>query len=129
MNQDSVFCIAFSRLQADQMVQRLKGAAFSIHDISMLFAAGPMVAVLGDMACGLLNQGIPVLKARIYEDRVKEGRTLVSVQTESDDEMTLAKEIFIHAGGSDICTTKEPMQEYSPTPHLKQLSKASLSVA
>lgn len=129
MTQNSVFCIAFSRLQADQMVQRLKREGFSTHDISVLFAAGLMVAILGGMARGLLCHGVPLLKARLYEDGVKEGRTLVSVQTGSDGEMTLAKEIFIHAGGSDICTTKEPLQEHRPMPHLKQLSKASLSIA
>lgn len=50
MTQNSVFCLAFSSLQADQMVRRLKGEAFSIHDISVLYAIGPMVAALGDMA-------------------------------------------------------------------------------
>jgi hypothetical protein len=110
MNQDSVFCIAFSRLQADQMVQRLKGAAFSIQRISVLSAVGPLISSLGDMASGLLGQGVPWLKARLYEVRVKEGRILIAVQTGSDDEILLAKDILSKAGGNDICATREPPQ-------------------
>lgn len=102
MNQNSVFCIAFSRLQADQMVQRLKGAAFSIQDISVLAAVGPMVAALGDMADGLHSQGVPLPKARLYQVRIKEGRILLAVQTGTADEITLAKEVLSKAGGNDI---------------------------
>ncbi len=38
MSNKSVFCIATSRLQADQIVDNLKAAAFSNGDISALFA-------------------------------------------------------------------------------------------
>lgn len=37
MSKKSVFCIASSREQADQIVERLKGANFSNNDISVLF--------------------------------------------------------------------------------------------
>ena len=37
MSNKSVFCIATSRSQADQIVDRLKGANFSNNDISVLF--------------------------------------------------------------------------------------------
>ena len=113
------------------MVQRLKGAAFSVHDISVLFAAGPMVAALGDLTHGFLCQGVPLYKASLYEDRVKEGYTLVSVAIRDDDEMTYAKEIFTKAGGREISTSEEPVHLYRPTttPHLAQPSEASLGFA
>ena len=37
MSKKSVFCIATSRNQADQIVDRLKTESFSNHDISVLF--------------------------------------------------------------------------------------------
>lgn len=131
MSQNSVLCIAFSRLQADQMVQRLKWAAFSIHDISVLSAAGPLVAALGDMSRGLLGQGVPLSKARLYEDRLKEGQTLVSVQTGNDDEVMLAKEIFVKAGGSAVCATEKFFQQQraANTPRQTQPSESRLSFA
>ncbi len=131
MTRNSVFCIASSRSQTDQMVQRLKAAAFSIHDISVLFAAGPMIAALGDMAVGLLNQGVPWTEAKLYVDRVKEGNILVSVQTGSDVEMMQAKEVFTKAGGTNLCTTGEPTKRSRPpaVPHLVQSSEARLSIA
>ncbi|MFN0078002.1 MAG: hypothetical protein ACKVY0_16215 [Prosthecobacter sp.] len=131
MNQHSVFCIAYSRLQADQMVQRLKGAAFSIQDISVLAAVGPMVAALGDMADGLHNQGVPLPKARLYQVRVNEGRILLSVQAASDDEITLAKEILSKAGGNDICATCEPapQRRLALAPLHARRSEARLSFA
>lgn len=127
MTQNSVFCIAFSLLQADQMVQSLKGEGFSSHDIFVLSAAGHMATAWSDMTRGLSSQGVPLHN----EGRVKEGRILISVQTGSHDEMTLVKEIFINAGGSDICSTEEPLQSnrQTITPHLTQRSEARLSVA
>ena len=38
MSKKSIFCIATSRLQADQIVDQLKSANFSNNDISALFA-------------------------------------------------------------------------------------------
>ncbi len=131
MNQNSVFCIAFSRLQADQMVQRLKAATFSIQDISVLSAVGPMAAALVDMADGLHRQGVPLSKAKLFQVRVKEGRILLAVQTRSADEITLAKDVLSKAGGNDICATSEPLPpcRTSFRPHTEQMSEPSFSFA
>ncbi len=120
MKQDSVFCIAFSRIQADQMVLRLKSRAFSIRDISVLSGTGPMMAAFGDIVGGLQNQGVPWAKARLYTDRMKDGRYLVSVVAESDDAVTLAKEVLSKAGGSDFCATYETSQPDSSTTTFQQ---------
>ncbi len=169
MSQKSVFCIATSRTQADQIVDQLKVAEFSNNDISALFAdthtshdfahekhtkapegavtgagtggviggalgwiagigvlaipgfgpfiaAGPIMAALsgaaigaavGGIAGGLIGLGIPEFEARRYEGKLKDGNILISVHTESSEEITRAEDIFTRAGAQDICTTGE----------------------
>lgn len=173
MSKKSVFCIASSRPQAEQIVDQLKAANFSNSDISALFsdresghdfahekntkapegavvgvgtgglvggalgwiagigalaipgvgpfiAAGPIIAALsgaaigatvGGIAGGLIGMGVPELEAKRYEGKLKEGNILISVHTESSDEINRAKRIFSDAGAGDICTVAE-----SPTP-------------
>jgi len=169
MSKKSVFCIATSRPQANQIVNLLKDANFSNSDISALFAdnesaqdfahekhtkapegavtgagtggiiggalgwiagigalaipgvgpfiaAGPIIAALsgaaigatvGGIAGGLIGLGIPELVAKRYEGKLKEGNILISVHTESSEEIKRAKEIFDHAGAEDICTVAD----------------------
>jgi hypothetical protein len=169
MSKKSVFCIATSRNQANQIVERLKFAKFSNNDISALFsdkgtshdfahekntkapegavtgastggvvggalgwiagigalaipgvgpfiAAGPIIAALsgaaigatvGGIAGGLIGLGIPELEAKRYEGKIKDGNILISVHTDSSEEITRAKDIFTKAGAQDICTTGE----------------------
>ncbi|MDZ4401759.1 hypothetical protein [Prosthecobacter sp.] len=169
MHSKSVFCIATSRTQADQIVDQLKAADFSNNDISALFAdthtshdfahekhtkapegavtgagtggviggalgwiagigvlaipgfgpfiaAGPIMAALsgaaigaavGGITGGLIGLGIPEFEARRYEGKLKDGNILISVHTESSEEITQAEDIFTRAGAQDICTTGE----------------------
>lgn len=169
MSKKSVFCIATSRDQADQIVDQLRSANFSNNDISVLFpdkgttrdfahekntkapegavagagtggviggalgwvagigalaipgfgpfiAAGPILATLsgaavgaavGGIAGGLIGMGIPEIEAKRYEGKVKNGNILLSVHTESAQEISDAKDIFTKAGAQDICTTGE----------------------
>jgi len=169
MSKKSVFCIATSRPQANQIVNLLKDANFSNSDISALFAdnesaqdfahekhtkapegavtgvgtggiiggalgwiagigalaipgvgpfiaAGPIIAALsgaaigaavGGIAGGLIGLGIPELVAKRYEGKLQEGNILISVHTESSEEIKRAKEIFDHAGAEDICTVAD----------------------
>src|ERR1700688_1141762 len=170
MSKKSVFCIATSRSQADDIVSRLKIAQFSNNDISALFAdktttrdfahekntkapegaitgagtggaiggalgwiagigalaipgagpfiaAGPIMAALSGMAVGaavggiaggLIGMGIPEIEARRFEGKIKSGNLLISVHTENAADITHAREIFLQAGATDICTTGEP---------------------
>jgi hypothetical protein len=169
MSKKSVFCIATSRAQADQIVDQLKAGKFSNNDISVLFAdknsnrdfahekntkapegalagagtggvvggtlgwiagigalaipgvgpfiaAGPIMAALsgvaigaaiGGIAGGLIGLGIPEIEAKRYEGKIKKGNILISVHTESSEEISRAKDIFTKAGAQDICTTGE----------------------
>jgi len=114
MKQDTVFCIAYSRIQADQMVLRLKAAAFHSRDISVLSAVGHMVAVLGDIVASLHSQGLSWVKAKLYDNRIKDGRILVAVQTHGDAAIAQAMDILIKAGGADVCTSRVPEEQSSP---------------
>ena len=90
--------------------------ALAIPGVGPFIAAGPLMAALGGAAIGataggitggLIGLGIPEIEAKRYEGKVKEGKILISVHTESSDEITRAKDIFHHAGAEDICTTSE----------------------
>ena len=88
----------------------------AIPGIGPLIAAGPIVAALSGAAVGaavggiagaLIGMGIPEYEAKRYEGKVKAGNILISVHTESSDEVAQAKQIFKAAGAQDIATTGE----------------------
>jgi len=189
MSKKSVFCIATSRAQADQIVDQLKAGDFSNNDISVLFAdkntnrdfahekntkapegalagagtggviggtlgwiagigalaipgvgpfiaAGPIMAALsgitigaaiGGIAGGLIGLGIPEIEAKRYEGKIKKGNILISVHTESSEEISRAKDIFTKAGAQDICTTGEAStpKNYKATDRMAQPTLAA----
>lgn len=109
--------------------------ALAIPGVGPFIAAGPLMAALGGAAIGataggitggLIGLGIPEIEAKRYEGKVKEGKVLISVHTESSEEITRAKEIFDKAGAEDICTSREastpkdsqapPRAEHTPAP-------------
>ena len=90
--------------------------ALAIPGVGPFIAAGPILAALsgaaigatvGGIAGGLIGLGIPEIEAKRYEGKVKAGNLLLSVHTESSEEIKRAKEIFTNAGAQDICTTGE----------------------
>jgi hypothetical protein len=90
--------------------------ALAIPGVGPLIAAGPIMAALsgvavgaavGGIAGGLIGMGIPEFEAKRYEDMVKGGNILMSVHAETGDQVKRVKEIFKHAGGEDISTTRE----------------------
>lgn len=90
--------------------------ALAIPGVGPFIAAGPILAALsgaaigatvGGIAGGLIGLGIPEIEAKRYEGKVKAGNLLISVHTESSEEITRAKDIFTKAGAEDICTTGE----------------------
>ncbi len=167
MSTKSVYAIAISEGQANQIVDSLTRSGFSSNDISVLFpdkdtthefshekntkapegavtgaatggvlggtlgllvgigalaipgvgpliAAGPLLAALsgaaagatvGGIAGGLIGLGIPELEAKRYENRLAEGNILISVITESGEQVDRAKEVLKKAGAEDISVT------------------------
>jgi hypothetical protein len=90
--------------------------ALAIPGVGPFIAAGPVMvalsgaavgAAVGGIAGGLVGMGIPELEAKRFEGKVKAGNLLISVHTESADEITRAKDIFTKAGAHDICATNE----------------------
>lgn len=167
MSNKSVYAIAISEGQANQIVDSLTQSGFSTNDISALFpdkdtthefshekntkapegavtgaasggvlggtlgllagigalaipgvgpliAAGPLLAALsgaaagatvGGIAGGLIGLGIPEIEAKRYENRIAEGNILISVLTETHDEVSRAKDVMKNAGAEDISVT------------------------
>jgi hypothetical protein len=90
--------------------------ALAIPGVGPFIAAGPIMAALGGAAVGaavggitgaLIGMGIPEFEAKRYEGRVREGGILISVHTESSEEIARAKQIFESAGAKDIATANE----------------------
>ena len=90
--------------------------SLAIPGLGAFIAAGPIMAALGGAALGataggvvggLIGLGIPEIQARIYEGKLKTGNYLVSVHAETNDEVSLAKEIYKEQDGEDICTTSQ----------------------
>jgi len=90
--------------------------ALAIPGVGPFIAAGPIIAALsgaavgaavGGIAGGLIGLGIPEIEAKRYEGKVKAGNILISVHTESSEEIARAKDIFTKAGAEDICTAGE----------------------
>lgn len=90
--------------------------ALAIPGVGPFIAAGPIIAALsgaaigatvGGIAGGLIGMGIPELEAKRYEGKLQEGNILISVHTESSEEIARAKDIFADAGAEDICTVAD----------------------
>ncbi|MEI7037177.1 hypothetical protein [Fulvimonas yonginensis] len=85
----------------------------AIPGIGPFIAAGPIMAALGGAAIGgatggivgaLIGLGIPEVEAKHYDERVREGRALVTVHTEDMAERDRARAIFERHGAEDIST-------------------------
>jgi uncharacterized protein (TIGR02271 family) len=90
--------------------------ALAIPGLGPFIAAGPIVGALSGAAIGataggligtLVGMGIPEYEAKRYEDRLREGRILLSVHSDNAEETRRAKEIFQRDGGEDISTSRE----------------------
>lgn len=90
--------------------------ALAIPGLGPFIAAGPILAALSGAAVGgtvggltgaLVGMGIPEYEAKKYEGKIKAGKDLISVHSDTSDETTRAKKIFSDAGAEDISTGGE----------------------
>lgn len=90
--------------------------ALAIPGLGPFIAAGPIMAALGGSAVGgslglligaLVGYGIPEFEAKKYEAGLKAGNILISVHTESGEEVDRAKDIMKKAGAKDITSSSE----------------------
>ncbi len=88
--------------------------ALAIPGIGPFIAAGPIMAALSGSAVGgglglligaLIGSGIPEYEAKKYEESLKAGHILVSVQVENDNELKNAVDIMKKEGALDITAT------------------------
>src|SRR5271154_4399371 len=98
--------------------------ALAIPGLGPFIAAGPIMAALagvgvggaiGGIAGALVGMGIPEYEAKRYEGRVKEGGILLSVHSDTSEEIKRAKEILERTGAQDISSTGEAAGEKTPT--------------
>src|SRR5580693_472381 len=92
--------------------------ALAIPGLGPFIAAGPIMAALagaggavGGLTGALIGMGIPEYEAKRYEGRVKDGGILLSVHSETSDEIKRAKEILERTGAQDISSTGEATGE------------------
>ena len=90
--------------------------ALAIPGVGPLLAAGPLLSALSGVAVGaaiggitgaLIGMGIPEFEAKRYEGKVTAGNILLSVHTESRDELDRAKTVFRAGGARDISSANE----------------------
>jgi len=90
--------------------------ALAIPGLGPFIAAGPIMAALagagvggavGGLTGALIGMGIPEYEAKRYEGRVKDGGILLSVHSDTSDEIKRAKEILERTGAQDISSTGE----------------------
>lgn len=82
----------------------LGAGALAIPGFGPLLAAGPVAALIsgaatGGIAGGLVDYGIPAEKGREFEERIKQGKMLVSVQTNRTEQ---AAQALRQAGGENV---------------------------
>ena len=94
--------------------------ALAIPGLGPFIAAGPILAALSGAAVGgaiggvagaLIGMGIPEFEAKQYEEKLKAGRSLVSVHSEDSNQTRLAQDIFARNG-----QRISPTQAKSPPP-------------
>lgn len=90
--------------------------ALAIPGIGPFIAAGPIMAglaglgvggALGGLVGALVGMGIPEYEAKRYEGRVKDGGTLLSVHSDTSEQITRAKDMLKQTGAEDISSSSE----------------------
>ncbi len=101
--------------------------ALAIPGLGPFIAAGPIMAALagagvggavGGLTGALIGMGIPEYEAKRYEGRVKDGGILLSVHSDSSDEVKRAKAMLEGTGAQDISSTGEAAGEKIATPRV-----------
>lgn len=90
--------------------------ALAIPGLGPFIAAGPIMAALagtglfgglGMLVGALVGMGIPEYEAKRYEDHLKAGGVLISVHTDSSEEVERATDLLKNEGAKDISTSYE----------------------
>jgi hypothetical protein len=102
--------------------------ALAIPGLGPFIAAGPLLAALSGAAAGatvggvtgaLIGMGIPEIEAKRYEGKIKGGNILISVHTETSDQVKDAERIFKTAQAEDVCSTNEASVPKAQSTHTR----------
>ena len=92
------------------------GAPFTFPGVGLLLAAGPIAGALAGLGAGgagggiigaLVGMGIPEYEAKRYDNRLRGGGVLLSVQCGTSDQIETAKVLLKYSGAEDIASTSE----------------------
>lgn len=98
--------------------------ALAIPGLGPFIAAGPIMAALAGVGVGgavggvtgaLIGLGIPEYEAKRYEGRLQKGGILLSVHSETSEEVSEAKDIMKRTGAEDISSTGESSADVKAT--------------
>ena len=99
--------------------------ALAIPGVGPFIAAGPLMAALagagiggtiGGIAGALIGMGIPEYEAKRYEGIINKGGILLSVHSDTSEEVERAKDILERTGAEDISSTEEAKAEEKARP-------------
>jgi hypothetical protein len=85
--------------------------SLAIPGLGLFIVAGPLAAVLGDVAVGgalgavaggLIGLRVPEHKAKAYEESLRSGSTIISIHGKTADELRKARNILTNAEAAEI---------------------------
>lgn len=109
--------------------------AIAIPGVGPFIAAGPIMAVMAGVGAGgalggiggaLVGMGIPEYEAKRYEGFIKDGGILLSVHTDTPDQLSKAKRCLELTGATDISSTSEAKNDW-PAPTFYPTKDSSTS--
>jgi hypothetical protein len=68
-------------------------------------SAGAVGAAAGGLVGSLIGLGIPEIEARIYEERLREGKFLIAVHTHGAEEEARALDVFRRESGEHVVSS------------------------
>jgi len=106
-------------------------ACYVVPGVDPVIVAGPIATLLSEgsvngVADGLIDLGLSRVEARLYEERIKNGHVLVSVDAESSERSDRARVIFSAAGAEDIQTMTRNPAVKSATDSAQRTAKATV---
>lgn len=101
-----------------------KNGILDIPGIGLLVAAGPIAALLTvgnsggivkSLESALLRMGFPGYEARRFEDRIKKGQILLSIDCDTSERVERARYLLTNAGVSDVAASSQPPADFMGT--------------
>ncbi len=106
-----------------------------IPGVGPFLAAGPIMvalsgaavgAMVGGIGGGLIGLGLPEYEARAYDEKVREGKTLVAVHCSEAAQEKPVREIFHQEGASHISTSRTTTTTNADETHRVSVPQSTL---